>query len=163
MGLVTLYIAVGFFFAWYAIRWWDGITPSERQEWSKHYSLPPDVVDHLRPRIVAIITIVWPLIGWLYLRSAWIYAKSVPDRLSMWRRVRRWNRWYDQVTDHLIFFGVEPEEFFAAVSNDDLVEMFDWGAPPLFPVKVYVRWLHAFAGQFVEQPAQPEQPTKEAA
>lgn len=167
MGLVTLYIAVGFFFAWRFFVDMDALKPEDMKEVVKQVPLAPEIMSSMRPVVAIALTLIWPYFAAQDLWQYTLYVGSIPSRIYMkistWIYVRRFRRWYDEVTDHLVFFEVEPEEFFAIVPPKDLSEMFDQGFLPLYPVKCYVRTVRDACTQFAREAEGIEQSAKEAA
>lgn len=151
MGLVTLYIAIGFFFAWRFFATLDALEPKEIEEISKKVTIAPEIMGEMRPLVAILFTLIWPYFAVQDVWSFMEYVASVPTKVRTWFYVRRFQRWYTQLTDHLVFLEVEPEEFFAFVSYQELVEMFASGLLPLYPVKCYVRLLRGAAMEFARE------------
>ncbi len=162
MGLVTLYIAVGFFFAWRFFVDMDALKPEDMKEVVKQVPLAPEIMSSMRPVVAIVFTLIWPYFAaqdlWQYI----LYVGTIPERIRTWIYKRKFHRWYDEVTDHLVFLEVEPEEFFAIVSHIELTEMFASGFVPMYPIKVYVRTVRDACTQFARE-AEGVEPVKEAA
>lgn len=155
MGLITLYIAVGFFFAWRFFVDMDALKPEDMKEVVKQVPLAPEIMSSMRPVVAIVFTLIWP---YLAAQDIWSFIMHLPTLLSRiytkiysWLQIRRFRRWYDKMTDYLVFLEIEPEEFFAIVSQQELTAMFMQGAPPLLPVKNYVSTIRAACTQFARE------------